>query len=72
MSATNCTTTQLDESQISESIVEQNNQIDRLMNDLTEVKYRMEKAHFDLLLAVEPKLTSSIEKKYLNSLNCKC
>jgi hypothetical protein len=58
----------VEENQVAEAFEETTSQIDTTLNELMEVKYRLEKAHFSLLMAIEPKMSSEVELKW--PINC--
>ena len=58
----------VEENQVAQAFEETTSQIDTTLNELMEVKYRLEKAHFSLLMAIEPKLSSEVELKW--PINC--
>ncbi len=58
----------VNENQILDAFEETSGHINELLSELVEIKYRMEKLHFDLLMAIEPKLTAEAEQKW--DINC--
>lgn len=56
-------TKKFSENEIKNEIKKLNADVDTLFNKITDVKFTMEKSHFELIMAIEPKLTSAIEKE---------
>lgn len=55
----------IDDSRLDELIAKTNEDVDTIMVELTDLKFRMEKSHFDLIMAIEPNFSKDVESKYL-------
>lgn len=53
----------ISESDLKNEIIKMNVDIDALFNEVTDIKFAMEKSHFEVIMAIEPKINSDIEKK---------
>jgi len=58
----------IDESKLDELIAKTNEDIETIMVELTDLKIKMEKAHFDLILTIEPNFGIDLDQNYLK--NC--